>query len=92
MKLINIGFGDMVSTGRFVTTVSPELVPTERMVQEAQDRGVFIDAIYEWRTRAVLIMNSDHIALSALQPEVVAEQLGGRENEPTPEEDEDART
>ena len=68
----------------------PESAPIKRMVQEARDRGVLIDATYGRRTRAVLIMDSDHIVLSALQPETVAGRLGGRENEPAPEEDEDA--
>ena len=86
MKLINIGFGNMVSAGRLIAIVSPESAPIKRMVQE----GVLIDATYGRRTRAVLIMDSDHIVLSALQPETVAGRLGGRENEPAPEEDEDA--
>ena len=82
MKLINIGFGNMVSAGRLIAIVSPESAPIKRMVQEARDRGVLIDATYGRRTRAVLIMDSDHIVLSALQPETVAGRLGGRENEP----------
>ena len=90
MKLINIGFGNMVSAGRLIAIVSPESAPIKRMVQEARDRGVLIDATYGRRTRAVLIMDSDHIVLSALQPETVAGGRGGRENEPAPEEDEDA--
>ena len=90
MKLINIGFGNMVSAGRLIAIVSPESAPIKRMVQEARDRGVLIDATYGRRTRAVLIMDSDHIVLSALQPETVAGRQGGRENEPAPEEDEDA--
>ena len=79
MKLINIGFGNMVSAGRLVAIVSPESAPIKRMVQEARERGVLIDATYGRRTRAVLIMDSDHIVLSALQPETVAGRLGGRE-------------
>ena len=78
MKLINIGFGNMVSAGRLIAIVSPESAPIKRMVQEARDRGVLIDATYGRRTRAVLIMDSDHIVLSALQPETVAGRLGGR--------------
>ena len=76
MKLINIGFGNMVSAGRLIAIVSPESAPIKRMVQEARDRGVLVDAS---RTRAVLITDSDHIILSALQPETVASRLGGRE-------------
>ena len=81
MKLINIGFGNMVSAGRLIAIVSPESAPIKRMVQEARDRGVLIDATYGRRTRAVLIMDSDHIVLSALQPETVAGRLGGREQQ-----------
>jgi extracellular matrix regulatory protein A len=79
LKLINIGFGNMVSAGRLIAIVSPESAPIKRMVQEARDRGVLVDATYGRRTRAVLITDSDHIILSALQPETVASRLGGRE-------------
>ena len=79
MKLINIGFGNMVSAGRLIAIVSPESAPIKRMVQDARDRGVLVDATYGRRTRAVLITDSDHIILSALQPETVASRLGGRE-------------
>ena len=79
MKLINIGFGNMVSASRLIAIVSPESAPIKRMVQEARDRGVLIDATYGRRTRAVLIMDSDHIVLSALQPETVAGRLGGKD-------------
>ena len=79
MKLINIGFGNMVSAGRLIAIVSPESAPIKRMVQEARDRDVLVDATYGRRTRAVLITDSDHIILSALQPETVASRLGGRE-------------
>ena len=79
MKLINIGFGNMISAGRLVAIVSPDSAPIKRMVQEARDRGVLVDATYGRRTRAVLITDSDHIILSALQPETVASRLGGRE-------------
>ena len=79
MKLINIGFGNMVSAGRLIASVSPESAPIKRMIQEARDRGVLIDATYGRRTRAVLVMDSDHIVLSAIQPETVAGRLGARE-------------
>ena len=68
MKLINIGFGNMVSANRLVAIVSPESAPIKRMVQEARDRGVLIDATYGRRTRAVIVMDSDHVILSAVQP------------------------
>ena len=75
MKLINIGFGNMVASSRLIAIVSPESAPIKRMVQEARDKGNLIDATYGRRTRAVLIMDSDHIVLSALQPETVANRL-----------------
>lgn len=78
MKLINIGFGNLVSAGRVVAVVSPESAPIKRIVQEARDRGGLIDATYGRRTRAVLFMDSDHIVLSALQTETVAGRLNGR--------------
>ena len=78
MKLINIGFGNMVSAGRLIAIVSPESAPIKRMVQEARDRGVLIDATYGRRTRAVLIMDSDHVILSALSTEKLAPRLGLR--------------
>jgi len=65
LKLINIGFGNMVSASRLIAIVSPESAPIKRMVQEARDRGVLVDATYGRRTRAVLITDSDHIILSA---------------------------
>ena len=77
MKLINIGFGNMVSAGRLIAIVSPDSAPIKRMVQEARDRGVLIDATYGRRTRAVLIMDNDHLVLSALQTETVANHLAG---------------
>ena len=80
MKLINIGFGNMVSAGRLIAIVSPESAPIKRMVQEARDRGVLIDATYGRRTRAVIIMDSDHVILSAVQPETVANRLSDRDS------------
>ena len=71
MKLINIGFGNMVSANRLIAIVSPESAPIKRIVQEARDKGSLIDATYGRRTRAVIIMDSDHIILSAVQPETV---------------------
>ena len=77
MKLINIGFGNMVAAGRLIAIVSPDSAPIKRMVQEARERGVLIDASYGRRTRAVLVMDNDHLVLSALQPETVANRLAG---------------
>ena len=65
----------MISAGRLIAIVSPDSAPIKRMVQEARERGVLIDASYGRRTRAVLVMDSDHVVLSALQPETVANRL-----------------
>ncbi|WP_040197530.1 extracellular matrix/biofilm regulator RemA [Candidatus Soleaferrea massiliensis] len=75
MKLINIGFGNMVSADRLVAIVSPESAPIKRIIQDARDKGTLIDATYGRRTRAVLITDSDHCILSAVQPETVANRL-----------------
>ena len=88
MKLINIGFGNMVSASRLVAIVSPDSAPIKRIVQEERDKGGLIDATYGRRTRAVLIMDSGHVVLSALQPETVAGRLAGK-YEPAEEEMED---
>jgi len=81
MRLINIGFGNIVSAGRLVAIVSPESAPIRRIIQEARDKGMLIDATYGRRTRAVLITDSDHIILSAVQPETVANRLNSKEAE-----------
>lgn len=85
MKLINIGFGNLVAASRIVAIVSPESAPIKRIVQDARERGIVIDATYGRRTRAVLITDSDHVILSALQPETIA----GRTKEQTEEVQED---
>lgn len=81
MKLINIGFGNMVSANRLVAIVSPDSAPIKRIVQEARDRGIVIDATYGRRTRAVLITDSDHVILSAIQPETIAGRIDTREED-----------
>lgn len=78
MKLINIGFGNMVSANRLVAIVSPESAPIKRIIQNARDNAVLIDATYGRRTRAVIITDSDHVILSAIQPETVANRLADR--------------
>ena len=75
MKLINIGYGNMVSANRIITIVSPESAPIKRIIQEARDNGVLIDATYGRRTRAVIIMDSGHVVLSSIQPETVANRF-----------------
>lgn len=86
MKLLNIGFGNMVSTERLIAIVSPDSAPIKRMIQEGRDRGVLIDATYGRKTRSVVIMDSDHIILSAIQPDTVAARLNGKEVEVAEEE------
>ncbi|MGD1867212.1 MAG: extracellular matrix/biofilm regulator RemA [Phormidesmis sp.] len=80
MKLINIGFGNIVSADRIVTIVSPESAPIKRLVSEARDRGELVDATYGRKTRAVIITDSDHLILSAIQPETVANRFVGQKN------------
>ncbi|AVX20312.1 MAG: extracellular matrix/biofilm regulator RemA [Bacillota bacterium] len=79
IKLVNIGFGNIVSANRIVAIVSPESAPIKRIIQEARDRGMLIDATYGRRTRAVIITDSDHVVLSAVQPETVAHRLMAKE-------------
>ena len=76
MKLINIGFGSMVSADRLIAIVSPESAPIKRMIQDARERSVLIDATYGRKTRAVLVMDSDHVILSAIPTDKMAERLG----------------
>ena len=75
MKLINIGFGNIVAANRLLAIVSSGSAPVKRMVQEAREQGVLVDAAYGRRTRAVLVMDSGHIVLSALLPETVANRM-----------------
>ena len=75
MKLLNIGFGNMVAASRLLAIVSPDSAPIKRIIQDAKDSGRLIDATYGRRTRAVLMMDSDHVILSAIQPETVAGRL-----------------
>ena len=75
MKLINIGFGNIVSANRVIAIVSPESAPIKRIISEARDRGQLVDATYGRRTRAVMITDSGHVVLSAIQPETVANRF-----------------
>jgi len=79
MKLVNIGFGNMINANRLITIVSPESAPIKRIIQDAKEKGLLIDATYGRRTRAVIIMDSDHVILSAVQPETVARRLNNEE-------------
>lgn len=75
MKLISIGFGNMIAADRLIAIVGPESAPIKRIIQDAKERGTLIDATYGRRTRAVLVMDSDHVILSAVQPETVANRM-----------------
>ena len=72
MKLISIGFGSMIAPGRVLSIMDPESAPIKRVVQEAKERGMLIDASYGRKTRSVILMDTDHVILSALTPEVLA--------------------
>ena len=89
MKLINIGFGNMVSANRLIAIVSPESAPIKRIIQDARDRGTLIDATYGRRTRAVLIMDSDHVILSAIQTETLWNRLDQEVGEDADDEEEE---
>ncbi len=81
MKLVNVGFGNLVLAHRIVAIVSPDSAPIKRMIQEGKDRSMCIDATYGRRTRAVIIMDSDHVVLSAIQPETIASRITGTSGE-----------
>lgn len=75
MKLINIGFGNMVSAARLIAIVSPESAPIKRIIQDAKAKKILIDATYGRKTKSVIIMNSDHVILSALQTQTITERF-----------------
>ncbi len=79
IRLVNIGFGNIVSANRIIAIVSPESAPIKRIIQEARERGMLIDATYGRRTRAVIVTDSGHIILSAVQPETVAHRVAAKE-------------
>ena len=72
MKLINIGFGSMIAAGRMLSVLAPDSAPIKRVIQEARDRGMLIDASYGRKTKAVILMDTDHVILSALTPETIS--------------------
>ena len=76
MQFINIGFGNLISAQRLIAVVSPDSAPVKRLVQESRDRGMLIDATYGRKTASVLIMDSDHVVLSALAAERLAPRMG----------------
>jgi len=89
IKLVNIGFGNIVSANRIVAIVSPESAPIKRIITEARDKGILIDATYGRRTRAVVITDSEHVILSAVQPETVAHRLTNKDVAVTNEEEDE---
>lgn len=74
MKLINIGFGSMIAGSRILSILDPDSAPIKRVVQEARERGMLIDASYGRKTQAVILMDTDHVILSAMTPDVIAER------------------
>ncbi len=81
MKLVNVGFGNIVSSDRIISIVSPESAPVKRLVQEAKDNKTAIDATYGRRTRSVIIMDDGHVVLSAIQPETIASRVNDSDND-----------
>ena len=81
MQLVNIGYGNMISAERIVAIVSPDAAPVKRLVQNARDKGMLIDASCGRKTKAVIITDSDHVVLSAVQPETVAHRVSDDKNE-----------
>lgn len=80
IKLINIGFGNIVLANRIIAMVSPESAPIKRIIQDARDKGMLVDATYGRRTRAVIITDSEHIILSSIQPETMANRIATKDN------------
>ena len=81
IKLLNIGFGNVVFSHRIVAIVSPESAPIKRLIQDAKDKGRLIDATYGRRTRAVVVTDTDHVILSAVQADTIAHRLVNKEAE-----------
>ena len=86
MKLINIGFGSMVAANRVLTIVAPDSAPIKRVIQEARDRAMLIDASYGRKTKAVILMDTDHVILSAISPEAIYERWMDKQTELSEEE------
>ena len=88
MRLINIGFGNLVSAERLLTVVSPDSAPVKRLVQEAKERAMLIDASFGRKTKSVLVMDTDHVILSAIPPETIAKRLNDKDGESYHDEEE----
>ena len=80
MRLINIGFGSLVAAQRILALMDPDSAPIKRVVQEARERGMLIDASYGRKTKTVILMDTDHVILSGLTPDVLGERLAGAES------------
>ena len=89
MKLINIGFGSMISASRVLAVVAPDSAPIKRVVQEARERGMLIDASYGRKTKSVILMDTDHVILSAITPEAVSTRWADKQNTHYEEEEEE---
>ena len=87
MKLVNIGFGSMVATGRMLSVLSPDSAPIKRMIQESRDRGMLIDASYGRKTKSVILMDTAHVILSALTPETLTARMTGQPTDEVEEEE-----
>ena len=81
MKLINIGFGSMIAAGRVLSVLAPDSAPIKRVMQEAKERGMLIDASYGHKTKAVILMDTDHVILSALEPETISQRMQDKQEE-----------
>ena len=88
MKLVNIGFGSMVATGRMLSVLSPDSAPIKRMIQESRDRGMLIDASYGRKTKSVILMDTDHVILSAIPTETIYARWMDRPEEEIKEDEE----
>ena len=88
IKLINVGYGNFISSSRIIAIIGPESAPVKRMIQEAREERRLIDATYGRRTRAVIISDSDHVIFSAVQPETIAHRFDIKDNTTIVEEEE----
>ena len=88
MKLVNIGFGNMINAARIIAIVSPESAPIKRMISDAKEKGSLIDATHGRKTRAVIVMDTDHVILSAITPEQIAKRMADKEGESYKDEEE----
>lgn len=81
MKLVNIGFGNLINPDRVLSVISPESAPVKRIIQESREKGILVDATFGRKTKAVLVMDSGHIVLTALSPDTVGARMTAEEND-----------